>query len=213
MTQDDTQRSPTVQLTLPNTYGVQASELRHALEARHSQREFSDTPIALADLAAILWAGQGAGTTPSAASQYPLQLHVAAARVDELEAGVYCFNASAAHLSVRRADDVLGDLEAATLGDQPWVGQAAAVLLVSADLGAMREHFNDQPPQGERGFRYAYMEAGAALQNIGLMTAALGLGGVIVGGFDDAVVSNIFELSEAQRPVALYAAGVIDQST
>lgn len=203
----------TVQLSLPSTYGVQASELRHALEARQSERSFSPTPIALADPASLLWAGQGAGVTPSAASQHPLQLRVASARVGETEPGVYSFDPSGSTLSLQESSDVLASLEDAAIGDQPWVGQAAVVLLISADIEAMRVHFGGQPPEGQRGARYTYMEAGAALQNIGLMTAALGLGGVIVGGFDDALVSNIFQLADTQQPVALYAAGVIDQST
>ena len=45
--------------------------------------------------------------------------------------------------------------------------------------------FAAQPPQGERGVRYAYIETGALTENVYLQATALELGVVLVGGFED----------------------------
>jgi len=55
--------------------------------------------------------------------------------------------------------------------------------------------------------RYVHMEAGHAGQNLLLQAVALGLGGAIVGAFDDTQLHRLLDLPEDERPLALIALG------
>ena len=108
-----------------------------------------------------------------------------AGNVEDLPAGSYTYNPER-HLLMSVADGDQRDAVAGTaFADWGWLGTAAALLLLSADLDAANEHFTDQPPQGERGQRYVWLEAGHASQNVYLRTSAAGLGAVLVAGFND----------------------------
>ena len=67
--------------------------------------------------------------------------------------------------------------------------------------------FAEQPPDGRRGLRYVYLEAGALLQNICLQATALGLGTVFVGGFDDAKTASVLNLPSPFEPVGMICVG------
>ena len=85
--------------------------------------------------------------------------------------------------------------------------RAPAVLVLAGERGRIDRAFQDQPPKGERGGRYLFMEAGQAAHSIYLQATALGLGTVLVGGFDDAGVSAALQLPESLFPCALMPVG------
>lgn len=101
--------------------------------------------------------------------------------------------------------DVRARLATAAFGDQPWVGTAPVTVAFCADVRASVAHFADQPP-GDRGRRYVDVEVGAAVQNLALSATARGLAGVIVGGFDDALVAEILQV-DADEPRLLFSLG------
>ena len=51
------------------------------------------------------------------------------------------------------------------------------------------------------------MEPGATAQNLLLQAAALGLGGTLVGAFDDAAVRRSLALAETEQPLAIVPVG------
>ena len=184
----------------------QHMNLPDLLDSRRTIRAFSSRPVADDDLATVLWAAQGQTsdgrrTTPSAAGYYPLQLIIVRGRPE----GTWTWAPADRSLVPRGRHDVRTALSAAAIGEQPWVLTAPATVVFCADVDGMVEHFADQPPDG-RGRRYVDVEIGAAVQNLALSCTARGLGGVIVGGFDDALVADTLDL-DTYEPRLLFSLG------
>lgn len=200
-------------IPLPRPVGNEVT-LRDAITARRTTRHFADSSIDLLTISELLWAAQGRTgddgrrTAPSAGAQYPMELFVAAGRIVGLDAGLYRHDSLAHDLHQVTDDDVRPALCDAALDDQPWLRDAAAVLVVAADMTGIGQHFAHQPPAGRRGRRYAYIETGAVCQNVHLQGEALGLGLVLVAGFDDDAVARSLRLDQQDlEATALLAIG------
>ncbi|MBO8180183.1 MAG: nitroreductase family protein [Archaeoglobus sp.] len=84
---------------------------------------------------------------------------------------------------------------------QMFIAEAPVVVVVCANYPrSMRVY-------GERGRLYAEQDATAAIENILLAVTALNLGAVWVGAFDEEQVSEILELPEHVRPMAIIPIG------
>ena len=154
--------------------------------ARRSTREYVDEPLPLAQLATLLRASYGVtgalGTqplraVPSGGALYPLEMFVAARRVEELEPALYHFDPLRAVLERVRP---LGSNE--LVGLTPYdelLVPSAAVAMISAVFWRSRFKY------GSRAYRFALLEAGHVAQNFLLAATALGLAACPVGGFYD----------------------------
>lgn len=194
-------------LPAPATRG--GMTLAEALARRRSQRRFESRAVPLAMLGQLLWAAQGRSapgrrTAPSAGALYPLELHLVAARVEPLAPGTYRYVVEAHALQARREVAATpAALQAAAL-DQSAVGAAALVVVITAVEARVSGKY------GSRAGRYAAFEAGAAAQNLALQAVALGLGSVVVGGFEDTAVARTLKLPPDERPLALLPVGAGD---
>lgn len=175
------------------------SGLATLLERRISTRLFEPVSLDAQAVSSVLWAGcglldDGRMTVPSAGAIYPLLLYLVSGNVDGLDAGVYSYDSRGGSLSLVTPGDARASLAAACLG-QPWVASAPASIVICAEPGRTTARY------GERGISYVWMEAGHSSQNIYLMCAALGLGTVAVGAFDDSLVSSVVGLGEGVVPL------------
>jgi SagB-type dehydrogenase family enzyme len=178
-----------------------------ALVQRRSVRAFADAPLRLRQLAALLRAGYGVTgelraadciqpvrAAPSGGALYPLELSVAARRVDGLPTGLYHYDP---------LDDVLEEMRtgpvavAATTPFAEAASGAAAVIVVSAVFWRSRFKY------GLRGYRFVLLEAGHVAQNVLLAAAALGLGAAPLGGFYDRRVDELLGVNGVDES-ALY---------
>jgi SagB-type dehydrogenase family enzyme len=198
---------------LPNPSFEGTMVLEQALAARRSTRTFKPYPISLDQLSQLLWAAQGITgpdgrrNTPSAGAMFLLELCVLIGAVEQLRAGAYRYLA-ATHALERVSDrDLRAVVCKAAIGEQPWLEEAAAVIIVAGNASEALDHFKDQRPIGQRGFRYVNMEVGHAAQNMYLQATALGLGGVFVGGFEDEAIVRLQVLSAKHDPFGLMAIG------
>nr|WP_284048020.1 SagB/ThcOx family dehydrogenase [Marinobacter sp. ATCH36] len=183
------------------------------IEARRSVREYAKTPLPIGVLSQLLWSAQGITgpdqkrATPSAGGLHPLHLQLVVQHVSGLEPGTYEYMADSHSLKLV-GDRISGKtMYGLGIGDQPWLKEAAIVIGVTAKLGDVVRHFERQPPQGERGARYVYMETGALAQNVHLQSTALGVGCVLVAGFDGARVKDALRLPSGLEPTALLCIG------
>lgn len=167
---------------------------------RRSVREYVDGALTLEELSRLFWAGQGIShssgkhTVPSPHALSPLTLHLVAGDVSGMDQGLYTYEPRTNALDAVGHGDLRPPLCRAALEDQPWVGSCAALIVIAGDVARTEREFADQPPDGRRGRRYIYMEAGAAAQNIAIQAAELHLGSVFVGGFDDDAVRECLGL-------------------
>lgn len=208
-----------VKIELPHSPSSSTLALAQALVSRRSCREYSGEPVSIEQLSQLLWSAQGATgeegrkAAPSAGAQYPLHVYVLSGIIEDLSVGFYRYEAPARTLHLVTEDDLRNSLCGAVLDEQPWVGEAALVVVLAADFGVMREHFLAQPPRGKRGDRYIYLEAGAVAQNLHLQATALGLGAVLVGGFDDVKLKGVLALPHELEPTALVCIGARPPTT
>lgn len=179
--------------------------LQAALARRRSVRSYGPGPLALPDVAALLWAAQGITgaegrrTAPSAGALYPLELLLAARRVTGLAPGVYRYRPGA-HALERTLDEP-GAALARSAGGQASLAGAPAVLAIVADPARTAAKY------AGRTARYVAIEAGAAAQNVALQAAALGLGTVVVGAFADEALARALGLGPALQPLVLMPVG------
>ncbi len=197
---------PAAAVDLPKPVTDGRISLEKVLLERRSLREYKDLPLSLSDLSQLLWAAQGmigAGgkrTAPSAGALYPLETYVAAGNVAGLPADVYFYDPKNHQLRRVAEGDPRMELSRAALGQSP-VRRAPAVLAFSAVYERTTEKY------GDRGIRYAHMEAGHAAQNVYLQATALGIGTVAMGAFDDDRVRKVMHMTEREHPLYLMPVG------
>ncbi|MDJ0396776.1 SagB/ThcOx family dehydrogenase [Rhodococcus sp. G-MC3] len=165
------------------------------LKERRSSRSYTDRPLAKDHLADILWAAQGASsenrrTVPSAHAVYGVSVSVAIGRVDDVDCGLYRYVTSNHSLAMVTDKDVRPRLASACIADEAWVNDSAAIVMLSTDFEKVNAEFAEQWPHGQRGGRYAWLEAGHISQNVYLACAELDVGVTFVGGVDERLLRD-----------------------
>jgi SagB-type dehydrogenase family enzyme len=185
--------------------------LGEALLARRTDTAFGTAPLSLAELSSLLTGGYGATergsavgrrrfrTVPSAGALYPLELYVHVRAVTGLEPGLHHFQAAAGRL--QRLGPLDDERLAGAFVQQDVVGAAAAVILMTAVFGRTTFKY------GERGYRFALLEAGHVAQNVDLVASALGLPAANLGGFFDRELEALLDLDGVEQSL-LYAVAV-----
>lgn len=197
-------------VALPPPGSHTRAALERTLAERRSQRAFGAEPLTRAELAQLLWAGQGRTdrqghrTAPSAGALYPLRLWLIAGNVDGVAPGVWNVADDLGSLLPPASQRLHGDRRAtvaqAALG-QSWLRQAPALIVFAAQAQAMRARY------GERADRFIAIEAGAAAQNLLLQAQALGLGATMVGAFDEPALRSAIGLPVDQQPLLIVPVG------
>ncbi len=187
-----------IQLPVPVLKGGVSVE--EALAKRESIRHFTPEPLTPSELSQLLWAAQGitrnwgGRTAPSAGALFPLELYLV------LKEGFFHY-IPRSHQLIRISDqNFIEDLTSAALGQQ-CVRESPAIVVITAVNERIERKY------GERGERYAKMEAGHAGQNILLQAVSLGLGAVPVGAFYDDRVRKVLNLPADQEPLYLIPLG------
>ena len=161
--------------------------------------DLSAEPISDRELAALLWAAQGvstpsgARTVPSAGALYPLETYVVT------PAEVLRYRPATASVEVREDPQAKELVTTAIAG--ATVSRAYAIVVITGVPARITGKYAD------RGIRYMWMEAGHAAQNLLLAAAAMGLGAVPIGAFDDAGIGRALTLSDNEIPLYLIPVG------
>lgn len=185
--------------------------LEQLLERRESVRQFSGETLSFAELGRLAWAiygrtersetfpesSIGLGTVPSGGALYPLRLFVLA-KQDRSDWTVY--NGGPEGLQTRNRVSKQQVLHI-FLGDS-ILEDAAAVYVLACNFQQITQKY------GNRGYRFALLEAGHAAQNAYLWCAEQNLGVVEAGGFLDEELANLLLLSyPSQAPLTTLVVG------
>jgi SagB-type dehydrogenase family enzyme len=196
----------TVKLPPPAPQG--AVSVAEALKARRTVRRFASRPMALAQVAQILWAADGLSdprglrTAPSAGATYPLELYLVVGErgVTGLNPGVYRYLVAEHALLPTVTGDLRAQVARASL-HQSWMAEAPVLVVIAAAYHRCTARY------GGRGVMYTHMESGHVGQNVFLMAEALGLGAGIVGAFEDQGLSGVLQLPKEQVPLLVMPVG------
>ncbi len=120
--------------------------------------------------------------------------------VDQIEAGVYHYEPEGHSLSLVPKGDLRNTIARAALS-QIWMTEAPINFMITADYGRVAVKY------GNRGIRYAMIEADHMGQNLFLQAEALGLKAGIVGAFDDKQLIEIMKISRVQEPLLIMPVG------
>lgn len=190
----------------------------HVVKRRMSCRRFSEEPLGLAQLSALLHSGYGVlgsvdfqgefleRPVPSGGALYPLELYVLAQNVEGLPGGGYHYVPLYHRLEVVHDHSLPRLLTSEMFLGQPYLAGCAALIAITAVVERSMWKYED------RGYRYILFEAGHVGQNLSLCTAALDLGGLNLGGFFDEDLSGLLRL-DPDREVPLYAFAVGHRTT
>lgn len=159
---------------------------------RRTRRDFSAQPLPLAALSTVLFHTFGvtgeivtkAGVpwkrraAPSAGALYPLEIYLGVRHVEGLGAGLYHYHSDSHTLRHLDGGDPTERLVSICC-DQPQAGQSAAAVFFTLSFDKVRRKY------GERGYRYALLDAGHAAQNLCLSCCAQDLAAMTTCGFFD----------------------------
>jgi SagB-type dehydrogenase family enzyme len=204
-------------IKLPSPQLKSKVSLEETILRRRAVRRYRREPLNLSQLSQILWSAQGITGTrefraaPSAGAIYPLEIFVVVGKQgviaseakqapEELQAGIYHYEADSHSLSLHKPADLRPDLARATL-DQEFIIDAPVDIVICALYHRTSYRY------GRRGERYVHMEVGHAGENIHLQAVALGLATVEVGAFHDEEVRTILGVEEQIKPLYIMPVG------
>jgi len=182
-------------------------DLFTTISRRRSIREWADPGMSLVEFSAVMYyafsSAQDSGSLlcdPGVGRNRALNLYVIVNRIDELEAGVYYYRRYDHALSEIRRGEHRGRSYAASLF-QDAVGNADAALVMTVDLQRLGR------PDGDRGYRYAGLNAGMLGGRVYLQTTGLELGCCGIGAYFDDEVSDLIGVSP-EKELVIYLAAI-----
>ena len=180
--------------------------IEQSLLQRRSTRSYAGEPLTLGEVSQLLWATQGITdvrgyrTAPSAGALYPLEVYLVAGDVENVVPGIYRYTPDKHELSLLIDGDKRSELAAAALGQSSVATGALDIVITAVYERTMVKY-------GERGIRYVHIEVGHAAQNLCLQAAAMDLGLVTVGAFNDGRVAEILNLPGDEKPLYIIPVG------
>lgn len=193
-------------LKLPKPILDGSISLEAAINHRRSIRSYQTVPLTISEIGQLLWSAQGITgspgfrTAPSAGALYPIEMFVVVGDVIGISQGVYQYIPEGHRLRKILPEDVRVKIWRSSLRQEP-VKSAPIILVFTVVYQRTTQKY------GNRGHRYAHIEVGHAAQNVYLQCESLGLGGVVIGAFQDQEIREILGLSGTRHPLLIMPVG------
>ena len=201
------------QIPLPpiTTITVPTVDLTEAIRHRQSRRTYRKEPITIDELSYLLWSTQGVKringseytfrTAPSAGARHALETDVLVNNVEGVAPGLYRYLALSHTLAeVDRKPGLADSMFQACLYQQFVKENAVTILWVAVPYRMTWRY-------GERGYRYLFLDAGHACQNLYLSAEAVGCGVCAIGAYDDEAVNSLIGV-DGKEQFVIYLATV-----
>lgn len=193
---------------LPEPHIPEPANVWQLFFSRRSVRDYSaarSLPLEL--LSSLLWATQGITSkegdhyfrsAPSAGGLYPVETYIFARAVEGLEPGIYHFRPHMFDLELLERGSLARQLAAAALG-QDLILDAQVTFIWTAIIERGKWKYR------ERAYRYIYLDAGHAAENLYLAGTSLELGVCAIGAFFDDQMNGIVGVDGVEETVIYMA--------
>lgn len=207
-------QAPQVALPVPLAPAV---DFARVLAARRTCRHFAPAALGLDAVATLLgwtWGVRGYlhsplfgrlfhKTSPSAGARHAGEVYLVALRVEGLARGIYHYDPVHHRLARLRRGDFSRQVVAWCAG-QRWVGQAAAVFVLTAVFPRVAWKYRHP-----RAYRVVLLDCGHLAQTFCLLAAALGLGAFMTAALADTAIERALGVDGVGESVLyVLAAGV-----
>jgi SagB-type dehydrogenase family enzyme len=187
---------------LPDVQPTDGPSFEHVVVERRSVREFSGEALEQSEIAKLLYFGNGITGTletsahhtvqrvraaPSAGALYPVELYALISAGADIGPGIYHYAVPDHALECLTLGDFTHALGKSTSYEAVF-SKASITIILTIMFGRTRFKY------GERGYRFALLEAGHIAQNILLTATALALGAVAIGGFIDDEINKMLDI-------------------
>jgi SagB-type dehydrogenase family enzyme len=186
-------------------------DLRSAIEDRKSRRSYSTEPMAIEELAFLLWATQGVRqrldeghalrTVPSAGCRHALETYLCVLNISGLGQGIYRYLPLEHQLLFEFTEERLkGRIVRGVLG-QPYPGEAAVTFIWTAIPYRMEWRY------GIAAHKVIAIDAGHVCQNLYLACEAIGAGACAIAAYDQEAMDELLRV-DGQNESTIYLASV-----
>jgi len=202
-----------VGLPAPDDLNIPSMPLRKAMEGRSSQRSYRKEDMTPQELSWLLWCTQGVKevfpeatirNVPSAGARHPLETYLSVHRVEGLEKGLYRYVATRhSLLEIEKDPHIDNKMTRVCLG-QRFVASSAVTFVWTVDI------YRNSWRYGQRGYRYIFLDAGHACQNLYLSAAPIDCGVCAIAAFHDRSLTELLNLDGIDHfPIYLATVGKI----
>jgi SagB-type dehydrogenase family enzyme len=187
-------------LELPEALADLAIPLGEAILKRSTAKHLMPEPINLQTVTTLLHCAYGVTrdqrsvgyprafrATPSGGALYPLEIYFHSAHTVGFQNGLYHYNPAKNHLRLIRSGDQ-SETIARAIVQESVARDASLIIFITAFFD--RSTFK----YGDRGYRFALIEAGHVAQNLNLTALGLNLGSINIGGFYDRRIDEFLDL-------------------
>ena len=200
---------------LPKQFNAKPStkDLLKILSARKSERSASEVTLSLEILGRILYHSAGLiyrsedsknlerRPYPSGGARYPIEIYPIIFQIPSITAGVYHYDILG-HQLVRLVDGNYSIKIASWCSKQDWIAKMKYMLVLTAIFPRSTIKYND------RGYRFAFFEAGHIAQNVYLLATYFNLNCCAIGGFQDEEINKLLDIDgENESAIYLLALG------
>lgn len=187
-------------IVLPKRLHPLKMPLDQAIQSLVSVREMIPHALRLDQLASLLHYSYGVSrnekrsglprslrVVPSAGALYPLEIFIHAANVQAISQGLYHYHPVRHHLRLLREGNLTDEIVRCFVSNT--IPPHASLLIFITALFERSTLI-----YGDRGYRFALLEAGHVAQNINLVASSLRLGCLSIGGVFDRLIDTFLQL-------------------
>ncbi len=189
------------EIVLPGPTLSKKTSLKEVLGKRISEKKFSEQPISINKLSALLYYSSGLKNIssdkaanrfyPSGGARYPLETYLIALNIP-LPRGLYHY-----YLKSHSLEKLLlfESFDTDIYFNQDWIRKSSCIIIISAVFKRNTMKY------GDRGYRHILTEAGHMGQNIYLLSTAFNLNCCAIGGYIDDEINRLLEIDGVDESV------------